>query len=281
MELEGKTAVITGGASGIGLATAKRFAASGVNLVLGDIEAEPLARVIKEFEDEGAKAVGVLADVTVESDVVALREAALTNFGGAHVVFNNAGVAAGATINTPTSVWKWVLDVDLNGVIYGLNAFVPLFVEQDEGHVINTASLAGLGGAPFMGPYCAAKYAVVGLSESLFQELLATGSNVHVSVLCPGFVKTRIHESTRNIPNELMSFNESPTQQFMNDMASSAVNAGIDPADVGVAVENAVRTNKFWILPHERSAIRTTELRLEWMRGGAPMTFDLMAATKP
>ncbi len=130
MELEGKTAVITGGASGIGLATAKRFAASGVNLVLGDIEAEPLARVVKEFEADGAKVVGVLADVTVESDVIALRDAALENFGGAHVVFNNAGVAAGATINTPTSVWKWVLDVDLNGVIYGLNAFVPLFVDK-------------------------------------------------------------------------------------------------------------------------------------------------------
>jgi NAD(P)-dependent dehydrogenase (short-subunit alcohol dehydrogenase family) len=281
MELEGKTAVITGGASGIGLATAKRFAASNVNLVLGDIEEATLSGVVKDFKADGAKVIGVPTDVTKEEDVIALRDAALKEFGGAHLVFNNAGVAAGATIGTPTKVWKWVLDVDLNGVIYGLNAFVPVFMEQNEGHVVNTASLAGLGGAPGMGPYCAAKFAVVGLSESLFQELLLLGSNVGVSVLCPGFVKTRIHESHRNMPRELVSFNEDPTSAVIRDLAAAAVNAGIDAADVARAVEDAVRTKKFWILPHERSATRTTELRLEWMRGGPPMKFDLMGATKP
>lgn len=281
MELEGKTAVITGGASGIGLATAKRFAESNVNLVLGDIEEAPLRKAVEDLKAEGAKVIGVRTDVTLEDDVIALRDAALKEFGAAHVVFNNAGVAAGATIGTPTKVWKWVLDVDLHGVIYGINAFVPLFLEQNEGHVVNTASLAGLGGAPGMGPYCASKFAVVGLSESLFQELLLGGQNVGVSVLCPGFVKTRIHESHRNMPRELVSFNEDPSAKFIAEMASAAVNAGIDASDVAKAVENAVRTNKFWILPHEHSAIRTTELRLEWMRGGPPMKFDLMAATKP
>lgn len=281
MELEGKTAVITGGASGIGLATAKRFAESHVNLVLGDIEEAPLRKAVEDLKAEGAKVIGVRTDVTVEDDVIALRDAALKEFGAAHVVFNNAGVAAGATIGTPTKVWKWVLDVDLYGVIYGVNAFVPLFLEQNEGHVVNTASLAGLGGAPGMGPYCASKFAVVGLSESLFQELLLGGQNVGVSVLCPGFVKTRIHESHRNMPRELVSFNEDPSAKLISEMASAAVNAGIDASDVAQAVENAVRTNKFWILPHEHSAIRTTELRLEWMRGGPPMKFDLMAATKP
>jgi NAD(P)-dependent dehydrogenase (short-subunit alcohol dehydrogenase family) len=281
VELAGKTAVITGGASGIGLATAKRFAALGANLVLGDIEEGPLASAVEGLRDDGAKVVGVGADVTKEEDVLALRDAALAEFGGAHVVFNNAGVAAGAAIGTPTSVWKWVLDVDLYGVIYGVNAFVPLFLEQNEGHVINTASLAGLGGAPGMGPYCAAKFAVVGLSESLFQELLLSGSEVGVSVLCPGFVKTRIHESSRNMPNELVSYNEDPTAHFIAEMATQAVNAGIDPADVADLVAAAVLEKKFWILPHERSAVRTTELRLEWMRGGDPMRFDLMAATKP
>src|ERR1019366_3495764 len=140
MELEGKTAVITGGASGIGLATAKRFARSNVNLVLGDIEEATLSTVVKDFTAHGAKVIGVATDVTKEDDVIALRDAALKEFGGAHLVFNNAGVAAGATIGTPTKVWKWVLDVDLYGVIYGLNAFVPLFLEQNEGHVVNTAS---------------------------------------------------------------------------------------------------------------------------------------------
>jgi NAD(P)-dependent dehydrogenase (short-subunit alcohol dehydrogenase family) len=281
MELEGKTAVITGGASGIGLATAKKFAASNVNLVLGDIEEGPLQQAVADLKADGAKVLGVRTDVTIEDDVIALREAALKEFGGAHLVFNNAGVAAGATIGTPTKIWKWVLDVDLNGVIYGLNAFVPLFLEQNEGHVVNTASLAGLGGAPGMGPYCAAKFAVVGLSESLFQELALHNTNVGVSVLCPGFVRTRIHQSERNMPNELVSYNEDPTARFMQDMASTAVNAGIDAADVAAAVENAVRTKQFWILTHERSATRTTELRLEWMKGGPPMKFDLMGATKP
>ena len=281
MELAGKTAVITGGASGIGLATAKRFAASEVNLVLGDIEEGPLATAVEGLRAEGAHVIGVAADVTKEDDVIALREAALAEFGGAHVVFNNAGVAAGATIGTPTSVWKWVLDVDLYGVIYGINAFMPHFLEQNEGHVVNTASLAGLGGAPGMGPYCAAKFAVVGLSESLFQELLLAGSEVGVSVLCPGFVKTRIHESSRNMPRELVSYNEDPSAHVIADMASQAVNAGIDPGDVANQVADAVMTKRFWILPHERSAVRTTELRLAWMRGGDPMRFDLMGATKP
>jgi NAD(P)-dependent dehydrogenase (short-subunit alcohol dehydrogenase family) len=281
VELEGKTAVITGGASGIGLATAKKFAGAKANLVLGDIEEEPLARAVEDLRADGARVIGVRTDVTVEDDVIALRDAALAEFSAAHVVFNNAGVAAGATIGTPTKIWKWVIDVDLYGVIYGVNAFMPLFLEQNEGHVVNTASLAGLGGAPGMGPYCAAKFAVVGLSESLFQELLLMGSNVGVSVLCPGFVKTRIHESSRNMPNELVSYNESPAAQFIAGAATQAVNAGIDAADVAALVEGAVTTNKFWIFPHERSALRTTELRLDWMRGGEPMRFDLMGATKP
>jgi NAD(P)-dependent dehydrogenase (short-subunit alcohol dehydrogenase family) len=281
MELEGKTAVITGGASGIGLATATQLAKSGVNLVLADIEDDTLATAVKGLRESGARVLGVTTDVTNEGDILALRDAALAEFGAVHVVFNNAGVASGATIGTPSEVWKWVIDVDLYGVIYGINAFLPLFLEQNEGHVVNTASLAGLGGAPGMGPYCAAKFAVVGLSESLFHELALTGSKVGVSVLCPGFVKTRIHESARNMPDELTSYNDEPAAQLIADLASQAVNAGIDADVVGGAVEEAIRTNKFWILTHERSAVRTTELRLEWMRGGAPMRFDLMAATKP
>jgi NAD(P)-dependent dehydrogenase (short-subunit alcohol dehydrogenase family) len=281
MELEGKTAVITGGASGIGLATATQLAKSGVNLVLGDIEDDTLAAAVKGLQDGGARVLGVRTDVTSEADILALRDAALSEFGSVHVVFNNAGVASGATIGTPTDVWKWVIDVDLYGVIYGINAFLPLFLEQNEGHDVNTASLAGLGGAPGMGPYCAAKFAVVGLSESLFHELALRGSQVGVSVLCPGFVKTRIHESARNMPDELISYNDEPAAQLIAELASQAVNAGIDAEVVAGAVENAIRTNTFWILTHERSAVRTTELRLEWMRGGPPMRFDLMAATKP
>jgi NAD(P)-dependent dehydrogenase (short-subunit alcohol dehydrogenase family) len=280
MDLQGKTAVITGGASGIGLATAKKFAASGANLVLGDIEGAPLAVAVEELRADGAKVIGVQGDVALEADVIAMREAALAEFGAAHVVFNNAGVAGGLTIGTPKKIWDWVLSVNLDGVINGVNAFVPLFLEQNEGHVINTASEAGLVGVAGMGPYCASKFAVVGLSESLFHELAMTGKNVNVSVLCPNFVRTRIHESERNMPSELVSYNENPMAEVARQIAKDAVNSGIDPADVARAVEDAVVNNRFWILTHEHSALRITELRLEWMRGGPSPMATLWSASE-
>jgi NAD(P)-dependent dehydrogenase (short-subunit alcohol dehydrogenase family) len=280
MELTGKTAVITGGASGIGLATARQLASSGMNLILGDIEGEALHTAVASLRDEGAKVLGVRVDVASESDVIGLRDAALMEFGGVHVVFNNAGVAAGPAIGTPKSIWDWVLRVNVDGVINGINAFVPFFLEQNEGHVVNTASLAGLGGVPGMGAYCASKFAVVGISESLFHELLLSGKDVGVSVLCPGFVQTRIHESHRNLPSELASYAEDPTAQFINDLAKEAVTSGIEASEVARAIEDAVRANRFWILTHERSALRTTEQRLEWMRGGPPTGINLTAATK-
>ena len=275
MELKGKTAVITGGASGIGLATAQRLAAAGMNLVLGDIEDGPLQTAVAQLRSDGAHVIGVQGDVSKEDDVIAMRDAALAEFAGAHLVFNNAGVAGGLTIGTPKKVWDWVIGVNLDGVINGVNAFVPLFLEQNEGHVGNTASEAGLGGVGGMGPNCASKYAVVGLSESLFHELAMTGKDVHVSVLCPNFVRTRIHESHRNMPNELVSYNENPVVQMVNKMAAKAVNGGIDAADVAQAVEDAVAGNHFWILTHKNSALAITEQRLEWMRGGRPPLANL------
>ncbi|HUY43367.1 MAG TPA: SDR family NAD(P)-dependent oxidoreductase [Acidimicrobiales bacterium] len=281
MDVAGKVAVITGAASGIGLATARQFASSGMKLVLGDIEEGPLDVAVTSLREAGADVVGVATDVTNEADVINLREVALANYGAAHVIFNNAGVAAGPTIGTPTKVWDWVLDVNLDGVIYGINAFVPLFLEQNEGHVVNTGSLAGLGGVPGMGAYCASKFAVVGISESLYHELVMSAKNVGVSALCPGFVKTRIYESQRNMPNELVSYNEDPAARFIADVAQSAVQAGIDPSEVARRVEDAVVHNKFWILTHEHAAIRTTEQRLEWMRGGPAPGINLTAATQP
>jgi NAD(P)-dependent dehydrogenase (short-subunit alcohol dehydrogenase family) len=196
----------------------------------------------------------------------------LKEFGAVHVIFNNAGVAGGATIGTPKKIWDWVMSVNLDGVVNGMNAFIPLFLEQNEGHVVNTASEAGLVGVAGMGPYNASKFAVVGISESLFHELANTGKNVHVSVLCPNFVRTRIFESERNMPKELASFAENPEGAEIKKIAAALVNAGIDAADVAKAVEDAVVNEKFWILTHEHSALRITELRLEWMRGGpSPM----------
>lgn len=280
MDLPGKTAVITGGASGIGLATARQFASSGVNLVLGDIEQEPLQEAVESLREGGANVIGLACDVSLEDDVVGLREGAIREFGTAHIVFNNAGVVGGPALGTPKKVWDWVMGVNVDGVINGINAFAPLFLEQNEGHFINTASLAGLGGVPGTGAYCASKFAVVGISESLFHELSLSGKNVNVSVLCPGFVSTKIYDSQRNMPNDLVSFNEDPMMQLAHQIGETVVKAGIDPADVAQAVDEAVRANKFWILPHERVALRTTELRLEWMRGGKPLYINLEAATK-
>jgi NAD(P)-dependent dehydrogenase (short-subunit alcohol dehydrogenase family) len=280
VELQGKTAVITGGASGIGLATARQLATSGVNLVLCDIEAAPLHEAVESLRASGANVIGLLGDVAKEADVFALRDAAVSEFGTAHIVFNNAGVGAGPAIGTPKKVWDWVMGVNVDGVINGINAFVPMFLEQNEGHVVNTGSLAGLGGVPGMGAYCASKFAVVGISECLFHELLLSGKNVGVSALCPGFVRTRIHESHRNMPDELKSYNETPTTKAISDFAAKAVNSGIDVTEVAIAVENAIRTNTFWILTHEHSAIRTTEQRAAWMQGGPPPGIDLSRATK-
>jgi NAD(P)-dependent dehydrogenase (short-subunit alcohol dehydrogenase family) len=272
MQLKGKTAVITGGASGIGLATAIQFSKAGANIVLGDIEDGPLNTQVEEMRSHGAKVIGVHCDVAKEADVEALRDAALKEFGAVHVIFNNAGVAGGSTIGTPKKIWDWVMSVNLDGVVNGMNTFIPLFLEQNEGHVVNTASEAGLVGVAGMGPYNASKFAVVGISESLFHELANTGKNVHVSVLCPNFVRTRIFESERNMPKELASYAENPEGAEIKKIAAALVNAGIDAADVAKAVEDAVVHEKFWILTHEHSALRITELRLEWMRGGpSPM----------
>jgi NAD(P)-dependent dehydrogenase (short-subunit alcohol dehydrogenase family) len=281
MDLAGKTAVITGGASGIGLATAHQFAASGLNLVLGDIEEGPLQEAVESLRARGAHVIGLGCDVSKEEDVIGLRDGALAEFAGAHIVFNNAGVVGGPALGTPKKVWDWVMGVNVDGVVNGVNAFAPLFLEQNEGHIVNTASLAGLGGVPGTGAYCASKFAVVGISESLFHELSLSGKNVGVSVLCPGFVRTRIYESERNMPNELVSFNEDPLMELARQIGETVVKAGIDPTDVAKAVDAAIRANRFWILPHERVALRTTELRLEWMKGGAPLFINLDAATKP
>jgi NAD(P)-dependent dehydrogenase (short-subunit alcohol dehydrogenase family) len=280
MEVTDKTAVITGGASGIGLATATTLAASGARLVLGDIEAEPLEAAVTALRADGASVVGVRCDVARLHDVERLRDAALDEFGAVHVVFNNAGVGGGPTIGSPIELWRWVSSVNLDGVVHGIHAFLPLLLDQDEGHIVNTASLAGLGGVPGMGPYCATKFAVVGLSESLFYDLALRGSNVGVSVLCPGFVRTRIAESARNMPDELRALARSDDHGAVEAAAAAVVAAGIDPAIVADHVVGAIERNEFWVLPHRHVAIRTTEQRLGWMRGGPPAGIDLEKATR-
>jgi len=249
-DLQGKVAVITGGASGIGLAVAEQAAAAGMRLVLGDVEEAPLREAERVLGARGAEVLGVVTDVADEASVRALRDRALDRFGAVHLVHNNAGVGVGGPIwEVSQEDWRWILDVNLWGVVHGVRTFVPLLIEQGEGHVVNTASIAGLVASPFLGPYNATKQAVVAISETLYKDLELAGSPVGVSVLCPGFVQTRIGESDRNRPAWAPGA-EGEAAEGMRGAIQALVAGGIPPDRVGTAVIDAVRANQFYILTH-------------------------------
>jgi NAD(P)-dependent dehydrogenase (short-subunit alcohol dehydrogenase family) len=253
MELDGRTAVITGAASGIGLALAERCLDEGMSVVMADIEVGTLEQQAARLAEGGRPVVDVACDVSDSDQVEALRDRALEAFGTVHLLVNNAGVAANRpTWKTKPALWRWVIEVDLLGVAYGISAFVPLMVEQGEGHVVNTASEAGLCATPMLGSYHAAKYGVVGLSEALAMEMADTG--VGVSCLCPELVDTKVFESSRNAPAELGYRPPAPVdmgqvEQWMGTKAKP-------PTDVAGDVVYAVRANRFWILTHHVSMAR-------------------------
>jgi NAD(P)-dependent dehydrogenase (short-subunit alcohol dehydrogenase family) len=280
-QLEGRVAVVTGGASGIGRALAQRFAADGMRLVLADVEAAPLAATVAELEAGGAEVVGVEADVAVAADVDGVRERALRAFGAVHVVCNNAGVGGGSIVDAPLALWEWTIGVNLMGVVHGVHTFLPLLLEQDEGHIVNTASLAGLGGVAGLGIYCTTKFAVVGLSESLHHDLAARGSAVGVSVLCPGFVQTRIGESNRNAPAAVAAWADTPDARVTAEVAQALAAAGIPPDVVADAVRDAIVDRTFFVVPHEHAAVATTKARAQWMVGGEPPAVDPSRAVQP
>jgi NAD(P)-dependent dehydrogenase (short-subunit alcohol dehydrogenase family) len=249
-DLQGKVAVITGGASGIGRAVATRAAAAGMKIVLGDIEEGPLKEAVEDLTAQGAEAIGVATDVADLASVEGLRDQALNRFGAVHLVHNNAGIGLGGPIwEVREEDWRWILGVNLWGVIHGVAAFVPLLIEQGEGHVVNTASIAGLIAAPFLGPYNATKQAVVAISETLFKDLQAVGAPVGVSVLCPGFVQTRIADSERNRP-QWAPDRDIPGAAELRGAVQDMVDSGIAPRDVADRVMDAVRTDTFYILTH-------------------------------
>jgi NAD(P)-dependent dehydrogenase (short-subunit alcohol dehydrogenase family) len=253
-EFRGKVAVVTGAASGIGFAMAERFAAEGMRIVLADVEEEPLARAAQELDAKGARTLAVPTDVSDPAAVSALAKATLDTFGAVHVVCNNAGVAGdmGPTWEQDPGNWGWVLGVNLWGVIHGIRTFVPILLEQGvEGHVVNTASMAGHLSMPFGGPYNASKFAVVAISEAMFFELEMTGSPVSVSVLCPGWVRTRIIDSDRLRPPTLQSARPlSEGQQAFREMARGLIEAGLPPSAVAERVFEAVRDRRFYVFPH-------------------------------
>jgi NAD(P)-dependent dehydrogenase (short-subunit alcohol dehydrogenase family) len=252
-ELRGKVAVVTGAASGIGNAVATRLAAEGMKVVLADIEEGPLADAEKVLADTGATVLAVPTDVTKGDQMDALAEKTYATFGTAHVVHNNAGVATGGPMWTLTEAdWQWVLGVNLWGVIHGVRAFVPRLVEQGEGHVVNTASMAGLTSAPMMGPYNVSKHGVVTLSETLAAELALHGSPVKVSVLCPGWVNTRINEADRNRPPELQPPDGADTSlmDMGRQLLDGLLKSGLQPSEVAGRVLDAIRDESFYILTH-------------------------------
>ncbi|MFA9564401.1 MAG: SDR family NAD(P)-dependent oxidoreductase [Acidimicrobiales bacterium] len=255
--LAGKVAVVTGAASGIGLGMARRLAAADMKLVLADIEVESLHAAAADLEATGATVLTQVCDVSDGDQVDALAEAAVDEFGAIHVACNNAGVGSGGPMwELTTHDWEWVLGVNLWGVIHGVRAFVPRMIEAGEGHVVNTASIAGLTSAPFLGPYNVSKHGVVTLSETLARELAVTEQNIGVSVLCPAWVRTQIHQSSRNRPQDLIPPDleaeetaEGPAAG-MAAMMESVIAAGMDPADVADRVHDAIVGNEFYILTH-------------------------------
>jgi NAD(P)-dependent dehydrogenase (short-subunit alcohol dehydrogenase family) len=251
-ELGGKVAVVTGGASGIGFATASALAGEGMKLVLADIEADALDEAVAKLAASGAEVIGVATDVASWESVEALRDAAVAAFGTVHLVMNNAGVGVGGSMwDLDLDTWRWTLGVNLWGVIHGVKAFVPLLLAQGEGHVVNTASVAGLTSPPFMGPYNVTKHGVVTLSETLATELAMAGGTVGASVLCPGWVRTRIHESDRNRPGEPSSDpDQLAVQAATREAINGLISGGISPDEVAARVVDAIKTDRFYILTH-------------------------------
>ncbi len=241
--LEGKVGVITGGAGGIGLALARRFRAAGMRVALADVEGAALDAAVEALGG-GDDVLGTICDVTALADVHALRDAVLDRFGAAHVVCANAGVApSGPIVGTSVDTWRWVMDVNVMGVIHTIDAFAPTLLAQADGHFVLTASAAGLSTTPGLGAYSATKHAVVGTAATLRAEL--TGTGVGVSVLCPGLVRTRIFDSERNRPDDAESHADPATAEMLKGI----IGGGVDPDEIAEAVHAAIVSDTLFILP--------------------------------
>jgi len=247
---EDKVAVVTGAASGIGFATASRFAEAGMRVVLADIEQEPLNKAVAALTAKGHSAHGQRTDVSDWHQDQQLAEATMDTYGAVHVVHNNAGVVVAGTIEELSlEDWQWVLGVDLWSVIYGVKAFLPLIKRNDSGHIINTASTAGLAASNNIGPYNVAKFGVVAMTETLKLQLDSEKSAIGASVLCPGAVNTRIVESHRNRAGHQ---SDTDTELSFRKNAGALLARGMRPEDVAERVMNAIVNQEFWIITHEK-----------------------------
>ncbi len=250
-EFKGKTAVITGAASGIGYALAEKFANEGMNIVLADIEQDALDIAVKKISNIGVESFGINIDVMHKDSVDYLFNESVKAFSKVHILCNNAGVASTVVADGIWELdekdWDWVLGVNFYGTLYGIQSFVPHMINhKEEGHVLNTISLAGI--LPGEAIYGVSKHAALALSESLWQGLKNIKANIGASVLCPGFVNTNIIESNRNRPDHLSSSNK--TNFILKKLASSVLKRGKEPNEIADTTFDAIKQNHFYILPH-------------------------------
>ena len=280
-DLEGRTAVITGAASGIGLEACRIAAREGMHVVMADVQADALVRAAAEIRPllrPGAEMMSIRLDVSQADEVDAMGAATIERFGAPHFVFNNAGVAVGGLIWEHTAHdWAWALGVNVMGVAHGVRVFVPPMLAAAhadpgwEGHIVNTASMAGLVNPPNMGAYNVSKHAVVSLSETLYQDLALVTDQISASVLCPFFVPTGITASHRNRPAELAAGQVTASQAAAQAMIGKAVEAGkVSAAEVSALVFDALREKRFYIYSHPK-ALASVRTRLE----------DVMQARNP
>lgn len=274
MELHDKVVAITGGAGGIGKALARCFLDEGSKVVLGDLDEVALRDAADQLGNRGAVATCVV-DVTEQESTDGLRDATIDAFGAAHVICNNAGVSGRRhpMAETTDADWDWVVSVNLMGVVHGVRSFVPQFLEQGEGHVVNTASLAGLSAVPFGASYSATKHAVVGLSQSLSIELQASGRDVGVTVLCPDWLRTDIAESTSNWPARLGARPADTSDQFaqvMDAVFTASVAHAPDPDAFARKSVDAVRTGQFLVLTETPLVEQALDLHAQVLRGALP-----------
>jgi NAD(P)-dependent dehydrogenase (short-subunit alcohol dehydrogenase family) len=258
-DLSKRVAVVTGAASGIGFAMCERFAADQMSIVMADIEGGPLQEASEKIRSLGVEVLARTVDVSVAAAVEELAIETFATFGATHVLCNNAGVGGGGVQATlSVAEWDWVLGVNLHGVIHGIASFLPrMLASGEEGHIVNTASMAGHLAFAGMGAYNASKYAVVGISESLFAEL--AGTNIGVSALCPGWVNTRIGESGRNRPASVPERVARPDDAARSEFIAAVLAAGLSPMEIANMVHHAITTNRFWIFSHPEmlAGIRT------------------------
>ncbi|HDZ57847.1 MAG TPA: SDR family NAD(P)-dependent oxidoreductase [Pseudomonas xinjiangensis] len=267
--LMGKTAVVTGAASGLGLAMAGAFCREGMRVVLADLPSPALTEAAHSLSDKGFAVLGVAVDVADAASVDALARRSIEHFGRVDVLCNNAGIAGDLPRESwehDLANWRRVLDVNLMGVIHGIHSFIPLMLGQPDGHVINTASMGGLVALPYLAPYAASKAALIALSESLELELNALGANISVSVLCPGMVQTGLTRPGMDHSVCTAAPPSAPAQEFYQGTQKSAVQATVSADDVARKAIEGMRNGQFFILSHG-GTLATAQKRWQRLQG--------------